>query len=91
MPPLKFEDPPPAPSGVKGAVTHEDRAQLIEHTGQWAVVHTTTSGNAYNLARRIRTSSGPWAGHTWEAVTRRNPDRTTAKVYARHIAPAQEK
>jgi putative phage-type endonuclease len=69
----------------------EDRAQLIEHTGQWAVVHTTTSGNAYNLARRIRTSSGPWAGHTWEAVTRRNPDRTTAKVYARHIAPAQEK
>jgi hypothetical protein len=88
--PLTFEDPPPAPYGVPGAVTDEDRAALIAETGEWAVVYTGPNGTAYNLARTIRTSKGRWSGHTWDAVTRRQPDRKTAKVYARHIAALEK-
>jgi len=90
MAPIEFEDPPRAHPGVPSPITDDDRATLIEHTRRWAVVHTTGIQNANKLARAIRESQGVWAGHTWEATVRRNPDRKTAKVYARHITPAQE-
>jgi hypothetical protein len=91
MPPLTFEDPPPAKRGPYSAITDADRTALRKRSGQWALIYTGGPAYAYKLASLIRKSERDWAGHTWEAVTRRQPDRKTAKVYARHIAPAQEK
>jgi len=86
--PITFEDPPHNRPGPRSTITNQDRATLIEHTGEWAVIWTGSVNRCYQLARQIRTSHDEWAGHTWEAVTRRNPDRT-AKVYARHITPTE--
>jgi hypothetical protein len=89
--PLKFEPPPPPRFGPAIRQIPEDApAELIAHTGEWAVVWTGASGTAYNVASGIRRSTGRWRGHTWEAVVRRQPDRKTAKVYARHIAALEK-
>jgi hypothetical protein len=93
---LIFEDPPaPRSRATTRAraqfINPDDLATLTQHTGRWARIYQGHNSACYGIARSARAGYGIWAGHNWEAVVARNDDNTTAKLYLRHIAPAQEK
>lgn len=76
-----FMDPPPV---LRDAAWAKTVAALIARTGEWALVYEGKEAEV--ITGRIRAKRGAWAGHVWEATTRKTESFTRRQVYARHVS-----